>query len=146
MSNLEDNRALITRFWSDLYRRDFAAVAGYFAADGVYEDVPVPEARAVGPNAVERKLRIGLDRIEKQVHHLHRMVAEGDVVVTEHTEDWHFGDGVVVSLPFVSVHVVEKGKIVLWRDYWNFPTLMSSAPRWWLDHIMKVSAETPISG
>ena len=67
------------------------------------------------------------------------MVADGSTVVTEHTEDWHFHTGEVVSLPFVSIHVIEAGKIKLWRDYWDLNTLMSGAPQWWIEHLAKFS-------
>ena len=36
----EANRALVTRFWEDLYRHDFDACGAYFTDDGVYTDVP----------------------------------------------------------------------------------------------------------
>ena len=140
MSQTAGNKALVERFWKDLYEeRDFEKVGAYFAEDGRYQDVPTPDDGAVGPAAVAKRLRIGLEPIERSVHHLHRMVAEGDTVVTEHTEDWHFGGDDVVSLPFVSIHVIRDGKIQLWRDYWNLGTLMDAAPKWWVEHVLKHS-------
>ncbi len=139
MSDPKANRRLIEQFWQDLYERDFDKVGAYFADDGQYEDVPAPDSGAVGPAAVAARLRIGLEPIEKYVHHLHRMVAEGETVVTEHTEDWHFHTGEVVSLPFVSIHVIRNAKIVLWRDYWDFNTLMSGAPAWWIERLARHS-------
>ncbi len=141
MSGPAENRALVEAFWKDLYEaRDFDKVGAYFAPDGRYEDVPTPDGGAVGPASIAKRLRIGLEPIERSVHHLHRMVAEGDTVVTEHTEDWHFGGGDVVSLPFVSIHVIRDGRIQLWRDYWNLSTLMEAAPRWWVEHVLKHTA------
>jgi limonene-1,2-epoxide hydrolase len=137
----ERNRELIEAFWQDLERRDFDRIGSYFAEDGHYEDVPTPDSGATGPEAIAARLRVGLAPIEDYVHHLHRMVVAGGTVVTEHTEDWHFGDGVVVSLPFVSLHVIEDGRIKLWRDYWDLQTLLGSAPQWWLEHIMKAGEE-----
>jgi limonene-1,2-epoxide hydrolase len=93
----------------------------------------------VGPKAVAARLRIGLEPVESYVHHQHRMLSEGDTVVTEHTEDWHFHTGEVVSLPFVSIHVVKDGRIVLWRDYWDLNTLMSGAPKWWIERLASFS-------
>ena len=139
------NRELIEAFWQDLEGRDFDKIGSYFAEDGHYEDVPAPDTGAIGPNAVAARLRVGLEPIKDYVHHLHRMVVEGDTVITEHTEDWHFGDGVVVSLPFVSIHVIEDGKVKLWRDYWDLQTLLGSAPKWWLEHIMKAGQEAGLS-
>jgi limonene-1,2-epoxide hydrolase len=139
MAESDENRKLIERFWNDLYAHDWDKIASYFAEDGHYEDVPAPDGGAVGPKAVVARLRIGLDPIEDHVHHLHRMVAEGDTVVTEHTEDWHFHTGEVVSLPFVSIHVVKDGQIALWRDYWDLNTLMSGAPKWWIERLASFS-------
>ena len=135
-----DNRKLVQDFWQALYERDFERVAAFFAEDGHYEDVPAPDPGATGPANVVKRLKIGLEPIEGYEHHLHRMVAEGDTVVTEHTEDWTWHTGEKVSLPFVSIHVVRDGKIVLWRDYWDLGTLMSGAPPWWIERLARHSA------
>jgi limonene-1,2-epoxide hydrolase len=144
MASAEENLALIRRFWDDLYRRDFDKVGAYFAEDGRYQDVPAPDAGAVGPRAVAARLRVGLEPIERYVHHLHRMVADADTVMTEHTEDWFWHTGESVSLPFVSVHVLRDGRITLWRDYWDLNTLMTAAPQWWKEHILRAAAEAGI--
>ena len=133
---VEANKTLVRRFWDDLYAHEFGKVGTYFSDDAVYDDVPIPAAKAIGPAAIVRKLTIGLGRVPKHVHHLQQLVAEGDCVVTEHVEDWCFAPDHVVSLPFVSVHVIRDGKIVRWSDYSNMDTLISAAPQWWLDHIM----------
>ena len=91
----------------------------------------------VGPAAIVRKLEIGFARVPRHVHHVHRQVADESCVVTEHTEDWCFAEDHVVSLPFVSIQVIEGGRISLWRDYSNMDTLLSAAPSWWLEHVMQ---------
>jgi limonene-1,2-epoxide hydrolase len=63
------------------------------------------------------------------------MAAQGDVVFTEHQEDWHFHTGEVVKLPFVSVQHVTDGRITLWKDYWDYSTLMNGAPAWWHERL-----------
>ncbi len=135
------NRALIERFWHTLYERDFDGVGAFMAEDGLYEDVPTPDDGARGPANVARRLRIGLEPIEGQEHQIHRMVVAGDTVVTEHTETWHWKTGESVPLPFVSIHQIRDGRIVLWRDYWDLGTLMSGAPKWWIEHLAKFSQE-----
>ena len=136
MSDIESNLALVRRFWDDLYAHRFARIGAYFTDDAVYDDVPIPAALVVGPAAIVRKLEIGFAKVPRHVHHLHRMVADGHCVVTEHTEDWCFADDHVVALPFVSIQEIADGKIRLWRDYSNMDTLLSQAPQWWLDHVM----------
>src|SRR5262249_10831739 len=128
-SIIEQNLTLVRRFWDTLYAHQFAALAEFFTADAVYDDVPIPAAKVVGPAAIVRKLEIGLGRVPRHVHHLHRQVADETCVVTEHTEDWVFADDHVVPLPFVSVQVIEGGRIARWSDYSNMDTLLSQAPK-----------------
>ena len=64
------NKALIERFWDDLYRRDFEAVGAYFTPDGRYTDVFTPdEDVAVGPAQIAARLRLGLEPLEGIFHH-----------------------------------------------------------------------------
>jgi limonene-1,2-epoxide hydrolase len=133
----EENLALIETFWKLLYvDRDIDAATAMFAPDGFYTDVPVDDGGATGPAQINYRLRLGWDPIESFDHEVHRMVADGDVVVTEHTETWHFHTGEVVALPFVSIHEIRDGKLALWKDYSNIDTLLSNAPAWWIEHIM----------
>ena len=61
------------------------------------------------------------------------MVESGDTVVTEHREVWHWDSGETASLPFVSVMRVDGDLIALWKDYWDYGTLMNAAPAAWHD-------------
>ena len=76
MPPIAENVALVRRFWADLYAHEFERLGAYFTADAVYDDVPIPAARVVGPAAIVRKLRIGFERVERHTHHLHRIVAD----------------------------------------------------------------------
>jgi limonene-1,2-epoxide hydrolase len=130
-------RALAERFWHTLYvDRDLDAVGSFFALDGFYTDVPIDDGGATGPAQIAARLRIGFGPVPSFDHEIHRMVVEGDTVITEHTETWHFDDEVSVALPFVSVQVVRDGLLVLWKDYSNMDTLLSGAPAWWIEHVM----------
>ncbi len=132
-----DNRALVERFWQALYDRDWDGIASFFGPTSEYTDVPTPaDDLAVGPDQILARLRLGLEPITAYEHDLILMVADGDVVVTEHTETWHWKTGEVVTLPFVSVHVVRDGTIERWSDYWDLQTLLGAAPEWWIEHIM----------
>ena len=131
-----ENKALIERFWGDLARRDFDAVGAYFAPDGHYTDVPAPEEGAYGPKEVAARLRLGIAPLAKYVLHDGPIVADGDMVITEHHEEWFWESGEHVDLPFVSVHEIRDGQIVRWHDYLDLNTLLSAAPAAWLEHIM----------
>ncbi len=136
MTTPAENKALIERFWGDLARRDFDAVGAYFTPDGHYTDVPAPEEGAFGPAEVAARLRLGLEPLANYELHDGPIVADGDLVITEHGETWHWESGESVTLPFVSVHEIRDGQIVRWHDYFDLNTLLSAAPEAWITHIM----------
>jgi limonene-1,2-epoxide hydrolase len=138
VTDAERNRATIDGFWDLLYAKDWDRLATLFAPEAEYTDVPTPaDDVARGPEQIIARLRLGLDPTEEMVHHPGTVAAEGDLVMTEHVEEWRFHTGEVVKLPFVSVHELDgDGRIVRWWDYWDLQTLLGSAPQWWLDHIM----------
>ena len=63
------------------------------------------------------------------------MIAEGDLVILEHVEEWQFHTGEVILHPFVTVMEVRDGKIVRWHDYSNIGNVIDHAPQWWLERI-----------
>jgi limonene-1,2-epoxide hydrolase len=133
----DEMRALAQRFWHLLYvERDLEAMASMFALDGFYTDVPIDDGGATGPAQIAARVRIGFGPVQSFDHVVHRIVVEGDTVITEHAETWHFDDEHQITLPFVSVQVVRDGLLVLWRDYSNMDTLLNGAPEWWITHIM----------
>lgn len=137
----DENKRVVESLWRCLYRKDFEGVAALIAEDGHYEDVPAPDPGARGPANVVKRLRVGLDPVARFEHELHRMVAEGDTVMLEHTETWHFETGEKLTNHFATIHVVRGGKIALWRDYWDMNTLMAQAPKWWIERLASHRAE-----
>jgi limonene-1,2-epoxide hydrolase len=130
------NRAVVAAFWDALYRRDWDEVAGFFDEGSQYTDMPTPpDEVARGPAQIVARLRLGLEPISGYEHELGIVVAEGDAVVTEHAETWHWHTGESVRLPFVSVQELRDGTITRWWDYWDLQTLMGAAPAWWIEHV-----------
>lgn len=126
----------VAAFWAALYDRDWDRIASFFGDDSVYWDVPAgPGGAARGAAGIEKRLRLGLEGLAGYEHDHLRTVGEGDTVVTEHTETWTWPSGETVTLPFVSVQVVRDGVITLWKDYWDYQTLMSAAPQSWHERL-----------
>jgi limonene-1,2-epoxide hydrolase len=143
MATRDELVALVERFWHTLYvERDLDAIGAMFTDDGFYTDVPIDDGGATGPRQIAARLRIGFGPVQSFDHVIHRIVVDGDTVVTEHAETWHFDDEISVTLPFVSVQEIHDGKFVLWRDYSNMNTLLDNAPAWWIEHIM---SQPPVS-
>lgn len=133
------NKAVIERLWECLGRRDFDGVGALFSANGVYNDVPMigGDPGAIGPVEVTARLRLGLGPLEKYVLNPGPMLAQGDVVITEHSEDWYWTTGEHHLVRFCSVHEVRAGKVERWWDYVDLGQLMAAAPPAWIEHVMQ---------
>jgi limonene-1,2-epoxide hydrolase len=137
VSDAQANVELVRRFWEALRARDFAAVGAFMSERGHYVDVPVigVDEGAFGPAETEARLRLGLEPLADYVLHDGPIVASGDMVVTEHAEEWTWATGEHVRLPFSSVMEVRGGKVDRWWDYFDLSTLMNAAPAAWVESI-----------
>jgi ketosteroid isomerase-like protein len=135
-----ENEQVVARLWQALYAKDWDGVAALIAPRGHYEDVPAPDPGATGPTNVVKRLKVGLEPVERFEHQIHRVVSQGDTVVVEHTETWHFPTGEKLTNDFVTIHEVRGGKIELWRDYWDLNRMMAQAPQWWIERLAQHDA------
>lgn len=131
----EANKAVVDGHWTSMYAKDWDAVAARFAPQAEYMDVgAVPPV--VGGPAIADRLRLGLGPTTKMVHYPGIVLADGDVVITEHREEWNFHTGEVIMHPFTSVMEVRDGLIQRWHDYSHLGNLLDQAPQWWIAYIM----------
>lgn len=120
--------------WRTLSARDWAGIADWVTDDCIYVDMPVgPSLAARGPVDIVKRLQVGLRDLASYENHDGLLVADGDVVMYEHSETWTFVSGEVVELPFVTVHRVRDGRVSLWKDYWDFGGVANSAPPDWME-------------
>ena len=127
---------VVQRFWEALYSRDWDLIASFFGPTSVYWDVPVgPTAAGKGPADIVARLQLGLEGLAGYEHFAGPIVEQGRFVVTEHREVWHWPTGETASLPFVSMMEVHDGTITLWKDYWDYSTLMNAAPAVWHERL-----------
>jgi limonene-1,2-epoxide hydrolase len=130
------NIAIVEKFFGALEALDFEKTASFFSGEGVYEDVPAPAGDATGPEAIRKKLWVGLHGLDRFVLRFSRVVASGNAVASERVEDWHFPSGEVISLPVFCLHEICDGKITRWREYWNLPSLVDNLPPGWMEGII----------
>lgn len=126
---------LVQNMWDALNDRDWDRVGSFFAEKSIYYDVPLgPSAAGVGPESIVARLRLGIEPLAAYAHH-HGVASTGEdgLVMLEHSETWTWDDDHSLTLPIASVHRVADGAIALWRDYWDYPTLMNAAPPWWVE-------------
>lgn len=128
--------AVTAALWDAVYDRDWDRIQTHLADDAVYFDVPTgPSTAAKGPEAIVGRLRHGIEPLVRYEHVHGRVATTDDVVMVEHAETWGWETGEEVTLPFVSVHRVEGDKVTIWKDYWNYDTLLGAAPGWWKERI-----------
>ncbi len=134
-----ENVELVERFWAALAQRDFDAVGAFMSEHGHYIDVPVvgSEPGAIGPEQTAARLRLGLEPLERYVLHDGTIIAQGDMVITEHREEWFWHTGEHADVRFCSVMEVRNGSVDRWWDYVDLGQLIGAAPAWWVDHIMQ---------
>jgi limonene-1,2-epoxide hydrolase len=138
MSETAKNVEIVRALWSALCDRDWARIASFFADDSVYYDVPTgPAGAARGPYGIVARLRLGLEPLTSYENTERNIAASDDVVMVEHEETWHWPTGESATLPFVTVHRVVDGKILLWKDYWDYRTLIDAAPPGWQESLLQ---------
>jgi limonene-1,2-epoxide hydrolase len=138
MSETANNVEIVRALWSALCDRDWARIASFFGEDSVYYDVPVgPAAAARGPFGIVARLRLGLEPLASYENVERNIATDGDVVMVEHEETWRWPTGESAVLPFVTVHRVVDGKILLWKDYWDHATLIDAAPPGWQEALLQ---------
>lgn len=134
MSDVED---AVYGLWQALSKRDWDAVQTFLSDDCIYVDMPLgPTGAARGPVDIVKRLKVGLESLADYVNHDGLLVTNGSDAIYEHSETWTWSSGETAVLPFVSVHKVIDGKVVLWKDYWDMGTMTAQAPPTWLDDLM----------
>jgi limonene-1,2-epoxide hydrolase len=132
-----DTVAVARAMWSALDARDWDRLAGFLTDETIYYDVPTgPATAARGPEGIVARLQLGLDELSGYENAETAVAAHGDVVMIEHHETWTWPTGEVAHLPFVTVHRVVDGKVVLWKDYWDYETLRRAAPPGWEERLL----------
>lgn len=89
-------------------------VYALMADDIVYHNIPMPVIRGV---PATRAFFAGFPFVEAEFV-VHALAADGDIVMTERTDRFRFGDN-WLELPVMGICEVADGKIAKWRDYFD---------------------------
>ena len=84
-STSQANKATVERMWRALSEFDFDTLKSCLHPEIHYEDVPTPDAGAIGPDNVVARLSVAWDHITEQIQTTHRIAADGDIVFLDHT-------------------------------------------------------------
>jgi limonene-1,2-epoxide hydrolase len=114
-----DNVDLVNRFCAAFARRDPDELVAFFAADGVYHNMPGPAVQ--GHAAIKAVLERFLKPAQAVDFVMLNVAANGDTVHTERLDRFSMG-GKTVELPVAGVFEIKDGKIHAWRDYFDLTT------------------------
>jgi limonene-1,2-epoxide hydrolase len=114
-----DNESIVREFIEAWSRLDPKELAGYFAEDGVYHNMPTGPVQ--GRENVEKMIAgFSASWTETNWEIVHLM-GRDDVVIAERVDRTKLGDK-SVDLPCTGVFELENGKIKVWRDYFDLGT------------------------
>jgi limonene-1,2-epoxide hydrolase len=116
---MPDNEQTVRDFIAAWSRLDAAELAGYFASDGCYYNIPTQPVR--GRDNVEQMIKGFTATWTSTDWELLNIASKDNVVFTERVDRTKTASG-NVDLPCVGVFEMENGKIKEWRDYFDLAT------------------------
>jgi limonene-1,2-epoxide hydrolase len=111
---------IVDEFIARVVRMDLDAACELVSDDVEYDNVPM--GKVSGPEGIRSVLGQMNGIVTGVEFVVHRQIAVGNTVMNERTD--RFGaNGKWGDLPVAGIFVVEDGRIVLWRDYFDMATM-----------------------
>ena len=116
----------VNRFLGALEALDLDAALELLADEVVYHNVGLPEAR--GKGAVKKQLSMMVDRFDRFEVQMKNIAASGPIVLTERVDVLEFA-GFRLAPWVCGTFEVRDGRIVLWRDYFDWAQMTGQVLR-----------------
>ena len=116
---------VVNAFLKAASARDYDTALPMLTDDVEYQNMMLPAVH--GKAAVRETLEALLALCTGSEWVVHRELAGGDLVMNERTDRFEMG-GIWVDLPVAGVFELRDGRIALWRDYFDLPTIMNAMP------------------
>lgn len=119
--------ALVRAFIDVLVAKDLDSACAMVSDNCEYDNVPL--GKVFGPDGIRGTLAAFFGGCTEMEWIIHRQVSSGNLtegcVLNERTDRFNM-NGRWVELPVCGVFEVKDSHIVLWRDYFDQPTLMKA--------------------
>jgi limonene-1,2-epoxide hydrolase len=114
---------IVDEFIARVVAKDIDGACELVSDDVEYDNVPMGKNH--GPDGMKAFLGPMVDGIDAVEFVVHRQTATGNVVMNERTDRFRVGEK-WMDLPVAGVFEVnDAGRITLWRDYFDMPTMMN---------------------
>ena len=120
--NPQSPTEVVRAFFNAMSKLDFDAALLYVSDDCEYENLPLPESRVIGPAGIRAILEPFFAQTIENEFIVIREAAQGQVVFIERL-DRHLLSNGWIELPVTGVFEVHNGRITIWREYFNLPTI-----------------------
>lgn len=134
------NVEIVEAFLAAIYRLDFDGALDFMTDDASYHDLPLPADPTIGKAGIRKKLDYmivgGVTAMDYEIRHI---LGDGDVVLVERSETWHFPSGDRPRLRVMCAIELVDGRIAAWREYWNGEELMSQMPPEFFEGVERAS-------
>ena len=107
---------VVQEFCNAFSTKDVDTIGKLLADDVVYHNVGMEPA--VGKEAAVAMIQGFLDMAESLSFEIHRLAADGNVVLTERTDTFVI-NGVTAPIAVMGTFELRDGLIVAWRDYFD---------------------------
>ncbi len=115
------NEKTIRRFLALWSSRDAAAMAGLFAEDGVYDNVP-DKKPMIGRSAIRQWLEFCFQHLTRIDVEILNIASNGEWILCERVDDHVMGDR-HMPLPVMNASRIVDGEIKVFRDYYDRKTV-----------------------
>lgn len=118
---------VIEGFCAAIEQGDLDAVIACFTDDAVYHNIPMDPV--TGPDAIRATLEGFTAAVDRLEFRMLAIAANGDTVLTERIDAFHFPGGHSIELPVMGAFEVRGDRISAWRDYFDLNQFMSQLPQ-----------------
>ncbi len=112
---MTSNSKIIENFVAAWNQNDTEAALRFLSDDIFYHNIPFPPLNGIGE---VRAFFDSVGTITNTDWRILNIAENGQTVLTERIDDFDL-NGNPVSLPVMGVFIIEKGKIKVWRDYFD---------------------------
>ena len=119
-----DPKQIVRDFCAAWEAMDQPRILDAFTDDAVYHNMPMPPA--AGKDAIKALLGLILAPAKSVKFEIKKIVAEGDIVLTERVDTFLMGDK-TVALDVMGTFELRDGKIAAWRDYFDMASWTKQA-------------------